>query len=402
MDKLSESVSASPESMSLLGICASELESRGALYTAQEISQQPGVWMDVSAQVEANRAAIDEWLLPKLSIPGVQVLFAGAGTSAFVGDTLASWLRGRFASSNPIIFEAVSTTSIVADPRQFFASDRPTVLVSFARSGDSPESVGAVDLADDMLSECHHLIITCNPNGKLASFADREENAFALILPERTNDRGFAMTSSYSAMFVACASVFSPNRPQLEIAARMAQELIDDSIADISAEACAACDRIVVIGSGALEGTAREICLKNLELAGGQLTASSDTSLGFRHGPKIIVSPGTVVIQLVSNDCYTSKYDRDLVEELKADGIAGSIIVLSSQTLFPQIDETIDDIWLSLAFIVYGQIFAFLKSYELGISVDSPCPSGEVNRVVQGVTIHPFDQLYPWRPCTTE
>jgi tagatose-6-phosphate ketose/aldose isomerase len=227
--------------------------------------------------------------------------------------------------------------------------------------------------------------------GKLASYAEREDRACRLILPERTNDRGFAMTSSYSSMLVAGAAVFAPNSEQLDTAARMAQQLLDGRVADISAEACADYDRLVVIGSGALEGTAREISLKSLELAGGKLAAISDTSLGFRHGPKIILSPSTVVMQLVSNDRYTRKYDLDLLEELQSDGVAGGIVVLSTQRLFADNEEQIDDIWLSLPYVVYGQIFAFLKSYWLGVSVDLPCPSGEVNRVVQGVTIYPFD-----------
>ena len=378
------------EPQSLLGIDVGDLKLRGALSTAEEIAQQPAVWREVLAQVRLNRASIDSWLDDRLSLPRVQVLFCGAGTSAFIGDTLAPWLRKDFESTNPISFESVSTTSLVASPQQYLGDDRPTLMVSFARSGDSPESVAAVELADSMLSDCSHLIITCNPNGKLADYAERSTKSLILHLPERTNDRGFAMTSSYTSMLVACASVFGREAAAMEAVCSMADNVISERVPDIARVAQGEFDRLVVLGAGALEGTAQEFALKCIELAAGKLVGISNTPLGLRHGPKIVITSETVVVLLVSNDPYTQQYDRDLLDELRSEGKAGSIIELSSKSLFPDYYETIEDAWMSLVYIVYGQIFAFLKAYSLGVTVDSPCPSGEVNRVVQGVTIHPF------------
>jgi len=378
------------EPQSLLGIDVGDLKLRGALSTAEEIAQQPAVWREVLAQVRLNRASIDSWLDDRLSLPRVQVLFCGAGTSAFIGDTLAPWLRKDFESTNPISFESVSTTSLVASPQQYLGDDRPTLMVSFARSGDSPESVAAVELADSMLSDCSHLIITCNPNGKLADYAERSTKSLILHLPERTNDRGFAMTSSYTSMLVACASVFGREAAAMEAVCSMADNVISERVPDIARVAQGEFDRLVVLGAGALEGTAQEFALKCIELAAGKLVGISNTPLGLRHGPKIVITSETVVVLLVSNDPYTQQYDRDLLDELRSEGKAGSIIELSSKSLFPDYYETIEDAWMSLVYIVYGQIFAFLKSYSLGVLVDSPCPSGEVNRVVQGVTIYPF------------
>ena len=127
-----------------------------------------------------------------------------------------------------------------------------------------------------------------------------------------------------------------------------------------------------------------------MELAAGHIAAISDTSLGFRHGPKIVVSSTTLVIHLISTDDYTRQYDRDLLGELKADDQASAIIELSPERLFPGQTLRLDDLWMSLVYIVYCQIFAFLHSFSLGVPVDSPCPSGEVNRVVKGVTIYAY------------
>ncbi|MEG0961214.1 MAG: adhesin, partial [Erysipelotrichaceae bacterium] len=43
---------------------------------------------------------------------------------------------------------------------------------------------------------------------------------------------------------------------------------------------------------------------------------------------------------------------------------------------------------LSMQQIIFGQMLSFLKSMNLSITPDNPCPTGEVNRVVQGVTLH--------------
>lgn len=45
---------------------------------------------------------------------------------------------------------------------------------------------------------------------------------------------------------------------------------------------------------------------------------------------------------------------------------------------------------MSLTYMVFYQMFAFFYARSLGVSADNPCPSGEVNRVVEGVTIYPY------------
>ena len=242
----------------------------------------------------------------------MHVIFCGAGTSAFIGDTLVAWLRGRFESSNPVTFESVSTTNLVANPAQYLKVDRPIIMVSFARSGNSPESLAAIELANSRLRECYHLVCTCNEKGRLALEVGSLPDTYKLSLPACTHDQGFAMTSSYTAMLVATAEVFFPNEGQLEVVANLAEELINLRVSEISTLAHMKFDRLVVLGAGLLEGTAREFALKCLELAGGGLVATSDTPLGFRHGPKIMVTANTVVVHLQSNDSYTQLYDRDL------------------------------------------------------------------------------------------
>ncbi len=373
-----------------LGFTASELFDRGSLSTAKEIVQQPRVWREVLSMVKSRRDEIDTWLQPNLAKEGLRIVLCGAGTSAFIGDSIAAWLRRELARYGSLYIEAVPTTDIVPDPIQFFGADIPTLMISFARSGDSPESVAAVELADQLLSDCCHLIFTCNPNGKLRHYAERDARALCLLMPEGTNDCGFAMTSSYSSMFVACIEVFSKESDHCLSAANIAESIVSTGYGLIGEIAKIQFDRLVVLGAGTMLGAARESSLKCLELAGGSLTATSDTPLGFRHGPKIVVNDRTIVVCMVSGDPSARRYDQDLINELMKDEQAISIMELSPETLVHSGRIDLPDIWLSLLYVIHCQVFAFLSSYSRGIKVDSPCPTGEVNRVVRGVTIYPY------------
>ena len=82
-------------------------------------------------------------------------------------------------------FNAIATTDIVANPETYLKKDVTTVLVSFARSGNSPESVATVDLAKALVDELYQVTITCAADGKLALQAhgdDRNSLAFATRL----------------------------------------------------------------------------------------------------------------------------------------------------------------------------------------------------------------------------
>ena len=378
-----------------LNINTLELKRRKNYWTAREICQQPRMWRGVHSRIDASRADIDAWLEPTLAKPNLRILLCGAGTSAFIGDTAAAWFRARCQVSPTCQFASVSTTDLTADPLQFLRQDLPTLMISFARSGDSPESIACVDLADQLLSDCRHLIVTCNPAGRLALLAESREDALCLMMPEETNDRGFAMTSSYTAMLVACVAIFTPDREQLEQAAVWAERLLDGRGADIRNLAQQDFGRLVVLGGGCLTGTAAESALKCLELTAGRVVAVHDTPLGFRHGPKIVIDESAVVVHLQSGDAHAQLYDHDLMRELKTDSRSAAIMELSPGRLATDLElasgaKRLHDVWLSLVYVVFCQLLAFHKAMALGVEADNPCPTGEVNRVVNGVTIYPF------------
>ncbi len=375
----------------------------GAEWTAREIAQQPAAWARVQALVaaQAEPGGITPGLVARwLATPQLRIVLTGAGSSAFVGQCLAPALMRHTGRR----VEAVATTDLVAGPHLHFQRAVPTLLVSFARSGSSPESVAALDLADAFVDDCHHLVITCNPDGLLHRWAQGRANAHTLLLPPETHDRGFAMTSSFTSLLLAAAQVFgliAPAPVGEPAISRATARLLDEGLGLAQGLVARGFERVVYLGSNELQGLAREAALKLLELSDGRVVASHDSPLGFRHGPKTIVNDKTLVVVFVSNDPYTRRYDLDLLRELRQDGRAGRVLAITAQALAGDDARDADDVLLAglaqasdlaLAFpcVAFAQRFALLQSLRLGLTPDNPSVSGTVSRVVRGVNIHPF------------
>jgi len=362
-----------------------ELKNKSGYWTAKEIEQQPVVWQKVANDIIKNHGELSGWLEDALSKPLGRIILTGAGTSAYVGETLAPFLSKKL--SRP--FEAISTTDIVSAPEQFLFKEKPTLIISYARSGNSPESVAACELCDQFIDNTYHLIITCNKDGMLAKMDNIDKRRYVLLMPEETNDKSFAMTSSFSSMLLATALIFNLDNRKLEVAIKISNKILSSEFLEkIEALSQKNLNRVVCLGSGGLLGIAREASLKILELSNGQLDCYFESPLGFRHGPKLVVNNNTLVLLLGSNDGYTQQYDSDLLKEVKSDRKAENIINLLEELGISDLE--IDDLWLSFPYILYCQILAFNKSLALNITPDNPCPTGEANRVVQGVKIYPY------------
>ena len=379
------------------GLAAAELESRGAAWTAREISQQPEVWAAVGSLVAGARAELDAFLEPLAANPYLRVVLTGAGTSAYIGDCLAPALSMRLRRR----VDAIATTDLLSGPNLRLPADGPTLLVSFARSGNSPESVAAVELAEQFLAgRVFHLVITCNADGALAARAQQLPNARLLQMPDAAHDRGFAMTSSFSAMLLAGALAFGllDERAPGRLAAAAAA-VLPRATALAGSLVARGFERVVYLGSNELRGLAAEAALKLLELTDGRVIAVSDSTLGFRHGPKTILNGATLVVVLLSNDAYARAYDLDLLRELEREGRAGALLALGAREdgvggvealIMPGMNAA-PDLEIAPLLVLFAQAYALLASLALGLTPDQPDPAGTVNRVVQGVTIHPWN-----------
>ncbi|HEY1843819.1 MAG TPA: SIS domain-containing protein [Buttiauxella sp.] len=368
-------------------------------WTEKEIRQQPASWIHLLKNMANLRQQIDAFLAPLLQDPQLKIVLTGAGTSAFIGDIIAPWLSHHSGKN----FVAVPTTDLVTNPADYLYSGQPTLLVSFARSGNSPESVAAVELANQIVKNCHHLAVTCNEAGSLYKNALRDERSLALLMPAETHDRGFAMTSSITTMMAGCLAAFAGdviNADTFQAVASRCTEILASQgdfkkgvFGDLKVK------RVVYLGSGGLQGVARESALKVLELTAGKIAAFYDSPTGFRHGPKSLVDSETLIVVMVSSQPYTRQYDLDLLAELRRDAQALRVVAIAAESspeiaagphiLLPASREFLD-VEQAFCFLMYAQIFALSESIKAGITPDTPSASGTVNRVVKGVVIHPW------------
>ena len=386
----------------LLGLEISKLEDCSGLNTAKEIIQQPDTWRESVKNLIKNKIEIKSFIDSFLSKKEFRIILTGAGTSAFAGEVCEPYLTSLLNKR----VEAIATTDLVASPKSYFIKDIPTLLVSFARSGNSPESVHAVNLASQLVDDLYQVVITCNENGKLAKNTVNDEKSLLLLMPPQTNDLGFAMTSSFTTMVLNAMAVFNIDNIEnfssdVDKLSNSVNDFIENNIEKVTSLANEDFERIVYLGSSTSKGIARESALKVLELTAGKVNASYDTPLGFRHGPKSVVDDETVSVIYISNDEYTRKYDLDLAKEMLTHKKNDKVVIVGDNIeedilnkadyVFnvENINYTVEnEVLLPLQQIIFGQMLSFLKSVNLGITPDNPCPTGEVNRVVQGVILH--------------
>lgn len=386
----------------LLGLEISKLEDCSGLNTAKEIIQQPDTWRESIKNLIKNKIEIKSFIDSFLSKKEFRIILTGAGTSAFAGEVCEPYLTSLLNKR----VEAIATTDLVASPKSYFIKDMPTLLVSFARSGNSPESVHAVNLANQLVDDLYQVVITCNENGKLAKNTVNDEKSLLLLMPPQTNDLGFAMTSSFTTMVLNAMAVFNIDNIEnfssdVDKLSNSVNDFIENNIEKVTSLSNEDFERIVYLGSSTSKGIARESALKVLELTAGKVNASYDTPLGFRHGPKSVVDDKTVSVIYISNDEYTRQYDLDLAKEMLAHKKNDKVVIVGDNIeedilnkadyVFnvENINYTVEnEVLLPLQQIIFGQMLSFLKSVNLGITPDNPCPTGEVNRVVQGVILH--------------
>ena len=366
--------------------------------TAHEILQQPQMWEKTVKILEERLGDISDFMKRALQEEGLQIYFLGAGSSAFCGEMVSAGVN-QYLGYNTA---APHTTDIVSSPDSVLKADIPTMLVSFARSGNSPESIAAVDYARKRVNKLYELAITCAAEGKLASHTGNSSNRLTIVLPAETNDEGFAMTSSLTSMALAAYGIFAYEsfasyKKEVEaLYTTMSNQL--QQIAEVAKQVAYSFDfdRVAFLGCGSLKGAAHEATVKMCELTTGNVNVVHDTSLGFRHGPKFMIKDETITVHMISGEKLTRKYDIDFLKEVISRKNGNKVVVISGAPVEQEgVDFTVNvgkeltnDFYLSIVAVVFSQLFSFFTSQKMAVNTDSPSADGALNRVVQGVIIY--------------
>ena len=297
---------------------------------------------------------------------------------------------------------AIATTDIITNPQMFFDKDSKVLLVSFARSGNSPESVGAIKAVERSAGEVAHIFITCNKDGKLAQ--TEGNNILCILLPPETNDLSLAMTSSYSTMLICCSMIANIGRieedvPLIKEVASCVEKAMARYETAIQQMASRDFHRAIFLGSGPLKGVAEECRLKLQELSDGAVMCAYDSFLGFRHGPKAVVKDDSLLVYLVSPNPSVRRYELDLIRQVKANNKVKGVLVACFEK--PELEDDCYDLCVEtgisptmpacygcVAYAFVGQMLGLFKSIDRGLCPDSPSVSGNISRVVEGVTLY--------------
>jgi tagatose-6-phosphate ketose/aldose isomerase len=392
----------------LLNASPAEKQSRGLEHTPREINQQPNTWRQAAEMLLAKKIQVADFLAAAGLMGGVgnnhaELILTGAGSSEFVGNATAPALQKALHRK----VTSIPTTHLVTNP-DIFLPDQNYVLLSFARSGNSPESMATWNLAKQLRPDIKQIAITCNKNGALANAAKSDKNALYLELPEQTNDQSLVMTSSFTTMALTAlglGGVANGNNPthfttQTNAAANAATNILTNHTDTLQQFANQPFTRACFLGSGPLNGTMQECHLKLQEMTEGQVVSTFNSFVGLRHGPQVFINKQTAVIAALSSNPYVQQYELDMLRELKTknQGLATLAICTDPVPELPtlatainNLGQPLDDNFRVLTDTLVGQLLGTFACLRCGLKPDNPSTTGTITRVVQGVKIYPYN-----------
>ncbi|MGA1985001.1 MAG: tagatose-6-phosphate ketose isomerase [Candidatus Sulfotelmatobacter sp.] len=393
----------------LLDLPEQERTERGLEHTPREIWQQPDTWSQTYLRCQNHRAELNDMLrragIGRGSTSSPTVYLVGAGTSDYTGRALAPLLRERWGCD---VWPLPSTT-LLTEFEEFHRPGREYLWISFSRSGESPEGVALLEQALDRHREIRHLVITCNQQGPMAQLCARApDRAVALVLDDAVNDRGLAMTSSFSNMVLAgqCVGHLEEFEEFGDVVAQMGET--GRQFLPAAAEAAAAitllgCTRACFVGAGALRAVADESALKVVELSAGKVTSLAETPLGLRHGPMSSLDSQTLFVAFLSSESRRRGYELDLLREIdrkhlgrvravvtaRGDDEMSSLADFSlSLNCAADVPNNCADLYRPVLDVMLGQLIGLFASMRCGLKPDQPSPGGTITRVVAPIKLY--------------
>jgi tagatose-6-phosphate ketose/aldose isomerase len=385
----------------LLNLSASEKLDRGITYTPHEIAQQPQTWETTFGQLRRRELEIQEFLhaagIGNSKSPKPTVFLTGAGTSDYIGHSLHYLLQQQWQCE--VI--PMASTSLLTAFEESLLSGRNYLWISFSRSGDSPEGVQVLERALRQCPDVRHIVISCNAEGRMLRAIEGNSNSLGIVLDDAVNDRGLAMTSSFTNMVLAgqflahawsadayepiCFALCCAARALLPAAANLAKKLAGGGY-----------ERACFVGSASLTGAAMESALKLLELTAGKVQTMWQSTLALRHGPMAGLNAETLFVSLLSADPRRRNYELDLLREVSRKRLTRTVVAIAPRQDKQAQEEAdhvlalddaanIPDLYRPVLDVIFGQLLGLFASLEAGLKPDTPSPTGAISRVVQNI-----------------
>lgn len=376
-------------------------QQQGYYHTLREICQQPLTWRNSAARVTSNHESLERILVASgVRSKQAAIVLTGSGSSLFVAESLGLALRQDL----QVLVQPVAAGLVLTHPELALPPEQDCLVVSFARSGDSPESVAVMELLQELNGRHRYLVVTCNRQGKLATQYQDDPHACVLVLDDATCDRSLVMTSSFTNMVWAGRSLamlksLDSYRETTERLVQLGSNFLRSHSAALAEAARADFASAIYLGSGVRFGAARESALKMVEMTAGQVPAFAETYLGIRHGPLSAILPSTLIVCFLSGDPLVRAYELDLIHELNRKNLGLRKLIVGERIpadLLLEADLALEcpglnatgDANVPVLDAMAGQVLAFFCCLKLGLKPDSPSSQGIISRVVGEFTIH--------------
>lgn len=339
------------------------MESVGG-FTRHEILTQPEAWSAALKALQEQAEAIGNFCH---SGQYEQVLFTGCGSTYYLALSAAASLQ----EIAGVPAKGLPASEIWLYPHSAYLSNRRSLLVAVSRSGETTETLRAVD-AFHKRGDGDVLTLSCYPESQLPTlgelnlvFASGQENSIAQTRAFTT----LYLASLYLAALWAGRKDLVEQYQRLPEAARRMIFSYQDTVRELGSDA--GLDRFYFLGSGTRYGLACELSLKMKEMSLSQ--SEPFHFMEFRHGPKSMISKNALVVGLVSQE--NRREERAVLQEMHA--LGGQIMAIEeneseADELSVTFRSGLSDSALGPLYLPIGQLLAFERAQFGGLNPDQP------------------------------
>lgn len=335
-------------------------------YTLDEIFSQPECWSDCLRQLAASRELQQA---VQIAAPGAEWMFTGCGSSFYLAQAAAATFNHLGLAAR-----AVPASELLLFPKLAMPAGRKCLPVMISRSGLTSEVLRATRILEN--EGIRTVAITCAPGQPLESLSTVTLKMYA------ADEKSTVMTRSFTSMLlglqylgatVAGDKAFQEALMELpkqvspllaKTPARLREFISQNTFADY-----------VFLAQGPLFGIASEAMLKMTESSCSY--AQVFHAMEFRHGPKSIVSPETLLTFLMSETSYDS--ELEVLEEMKQ--LGGRTMVIGNRldararaaadfTIEMSLD--VPEFARTAAYTIWGQLAGVFAGLKKGLNPDSP------------------------------
>jgi glucosamine--fructose-6-phosphate aminotransferase (isomerizing) len=328
-------------------------------HTRHEILSQPEAWAAALTVLREEAPAIRDFFR---SGHFDSILLTGCGSTYYLAlsaAAVAQELLGLSARGLP-------ASEIWLNTGSAYASNGETLLVAVSRSGETTETLRACE-AFRAREHGDVLTLSCYPGRALTQLG-----ALNLVFPSG-QEESVAQTRAFSTLYlaaVALAALWANRDDLLDELSRLpalCQSLISNSqILSHSLGKDSGLDRFYFLGSGPRYGLACELSLKMKEMS---LSHSEPFHfMEFRHGPKSMVTPSTLIVGLVSES--NREHELAVLDDMRAMG--ARILALDERNGDVAFGSGLSEIARNILYLPFGQLFAFERALSKNLNPDKP------------------------------